>query len=255
MKRIVALILSLSLMSSMFAFPFSLPFGKNEKDDGPKTRYEEDAEKSEKQQQNKDYSKEIAIGTGVAGLILLGPLGAIGGAAAGYILGKNDISEYINVETRFVFAKQDTNENPQTMIYGSKEVNSGDYFLPIFTVGEDVYLNVEMSPSLLSKAKKASKKQKSTELLIPVEIVITKSKNIEVSRIAGMSNISVENYADGTAKYSFFMKNDPSLHPSMRFMFTPAETGLAEIHVTYGTDAYKVVDSTCDVFQTVKFTK
>ena len=189
----------------------------------------------------------------IIGAIVGGIAGGIGGSTAGYTLSNGDISEYINVTTNFVFT-QHSSEAVQTMVYGAS-ANEAKYFDPIFTVGEDASLVIEMNTALLKKASKASPKQRSEDLLIPVEVSISKSNNIEVTYDGGIKKeaMRIEPDIDGTARFSFYIKNNPELHPKLRLTFVPAEQGKAEVTVTYGLPEYKIVDSTCDVFQTIKF--
>ena len=93
--------------------------------------------------------------------------------------------------------------------------------------------------------------------MIPVEIAISKSENIELTYDGGIKKeaMRIENDIDGVARFSFFIKNNPELHPKLKLTFTPAQPGKAEVTVTYGFPEYKIVDSTCDVFQTIKFVK
>ncbi len=198
----------------------------------------------------------IGAGTGaIIGAIVGGIGGLIGGGVTGYELSNGDMSEYINATTNFVFTQHDGSP-VQTMIYGATTGES-NYFDPIFTVGEDASLIIEMNTSLLNKAKKASARQRSEDLLIPVEIAISKSENIELTYDGGIKKeaMRIENDIDGVARFSFFIKNNPELHSKLKLTFTPAQPGKAEVTVTYGFPEYKIVDSTCDVFQTIKFVK
>ena len=95
----------------------------------------------------------IGAGTGaIIGAIVGGIGGLIGGGVTGYELSNGDMSEYINATTNFVFTQHDGSP-VQTMIYGATTGES-NYFDPIFTVGEDASLIIEMNTSLLNKAKK-----------------------------------------------------------------------------------------------------
>lgn len=197
-----------------------------------------------------------AVGAGIGaiiGAVVGGVGGLIGGAQTGFVLTNGDMSEYINATTNFVFTQHD-GTSVQTMIYGAV-TDTSNYFDPVFTVGEEASLIIEINTTLLKKAKKASARQKSEDLLIPVEIAISKSENIEVTYEGGIKKeaMLIENDIDGVARFSFFIKNNPELHPKMKLTFTPAEPGKAEVTVTYGLPEYKIVDSTCDVFQTIKF--
>lgn len=199
----------------------------------------------------------VIPGAGTAAGAIIGAIaGGIGGSIGGYKLSNGDISEYINANTGFIFTQylNDGTEKSTTMIYGAA-ANEYSYFDPVFKVGEDASMIIEINTSLLDKAKKASSRQKSEDLLIPVEISITKSENIEVTYDGGRQKESmrVENDIDGVARFSFYIKNNPQLINKMKFTFTPAVPGKAEVNVTYGLPEYKIVDSSCDVLQTIKF--
>ncbi|WP_294431265.1 hypothetical protein [uncultured Treponema sp.] len=194
------------------------------------------------------------VGAAAGGVLAIA--GGITGGKLVYSLANGELSEYINVETRFVFTRHNSDEI-KTNIYGAAQnSDASKYFLPRFPVNEEVQLIIEMNASMLEEyIKKASRKQKSADLLIPVEIVVSKSKNIEVQYDGGLQKerITIENDISGEGRFSFFIKNNKDLHPTIKFLFTPAETGDAEICVTYGTPEYKIVESTCDIVQTMKF--
>lgn len=191
----------------------------------------------------------------IIGAIVGGIGGLTGGGIKGYQLSNGDVSEYINVKTSFVFSQYE-GMPASTVIYGAS-TNEEKYFVPTFNVGDNVTLHIEMNTSLLNKAKKASSRQKSEDVLIPVEITIDKTENIEVTYDGGIKKeaMRIENDLEGIARFSFFIKNNPELHPKLKLAFTPAQVGKAEINVTYGFPEYKIVDSTCDVCQTIKFVK
>lgn len=196
----------------------------------------------------------------IIGAIIGGIGGAVGGGSAGYTLSNGEISEYIKANTRFIYTQHlnDGTEKSSTMVYGVA-ANEQDYFDPTFKVGEDVTMIIEINTSLLNKAKKASSRQKSEDLLIPVEISISKSEDIQVTYTGGnkqKESMSVPaNDIDGVARFSFYIKNNPQIINQLKFTFTPAIPGNAEVNVTYGLPEYKIVDSSCDVFQTIKFEK
>lgn len=196
----------------------------------------------------------VPVGAGI-GAIIGGIAGLVSGGKTGYQLSNGDLSEYINVNTTFVFA-QHNSEELKTVVYGSAENEASKYFLPRFPVNEEVQLTIEMNTSMLeSKIKQASKRQKSSDVRIPVKVSISKSKNIEVQYDGGIQKDRTKPEFDinGDARYSFYIKNNSELHPNLKFLFTPAEVGNAEINVTYGEPENKIVDSTCDICQTLKF--
>lgn len=173
---------------------------------------------------------------------------------------QKNAEEFINVETHFVFVDENGN-NKKEMVYGSTEFGKGDYGFAKFTVGVPLSLTVQMHPTLLPTASgvfhgvRDSEKSKKRE--ITVEITITKSTQIQVTQQSGMSNVVMTPYADGSATYTFSIKNDKKLFPSIGFTFVPAAAGAAQVKVVYYGDdpTQKIVDRTCDVFQEVTFTR
>lgn len=174
---------------------------------------------------------------------------------------KNNATEFINVETHFIFTDANGN-NKKEMVYGSEEYDKGDFFVPRFKVETTLCLNVQMHATLLSKAGgtfsgvQNSEKNKTRE--ITVEISFTKAKNIKVSQIGGITNVcQPDDRIEGVKSYSFIIKNDEDMLPAVQFIVTPAEAGEAIITVTYYGEnpTQKIVDKSCDVFQTVYFEK
>lgn len=181
--------------------------------------------------------------------------GGIPGAVAGVVVGGNHDSEYVNVKTNFVFTQPGTDKK-DTMIYGA-DVDSAEqaskYFVPVFDVNKDVWLVVEMEPTLTGWAKKMKRAVSTNEESIPVCITIQKTKNIQVSNVAGLEDALLETDIDGTARYTFNIKNKKNGLYSVTFKFHPAELGSSQIHMTYGTEEKQIVDKTCNVFTTVEF--
>ena len=189
-----------------------------------------------------------AVGAGV-GAIIGSIAGGIGGGVSGFVLAPGEMSEYIKVETDFKAAQEGKNVESKPSLW-----TSDDYISPKFVVGRDVTFTITMETSLLEKAKKASKKQTSEDILIPVEIVVTKSKNVEVLQTGGINGKNPEIEIDGTVHYHFHIKNNKS-PTEVILTFTPAEEGNARIELIYGLPEYKIVDSNCDVFQMMKFVR
>lgn len=165
-------------------------------------------------------------------------------------------SEYINVETSFVFSQHD-GEEIRTIVYGTsanEDVNK--HFLPYFSSNQEVQLTIEMNTSMLQKKiKKVSERQQSPEILIPVELKISKSDNIFYKYDGGIQKdyYSEDSNAENETCYKFFIKNNPELKQNIKFLFEPKDVGAVQIDVIYGTPEYKMVDSSCDIAQTVKF--
>ncbi len=173
---------------------------------------------------------------------------------------QKNAEEFINVETHFEFSDANGG-NKKSIVYGSTEFGKGDYFIPSFRVRIPVLLNVQMHPTLLKNASgllsTIPNSEKDRKREIKVEITITKSKNIQVLQNGGMKNITPQIALDGSVTYTFTIKNDSQMYPSIAFTFDPAEVGDAKITVQYYGDNpnQKIVDRTCDVLQAVKFTK
>lgn len=164
-------------------------------------------------------------------------------------------SEYINVETSFVFSQHD-GEEIRTIIYGtSANEDVSKHFLPRFSSSQEVQLTIEMNTSMLQKKiKKVSENQQSPEILIPVELKISKSDNISYKYDGGIQKDYYSEEFDAENKtYKFFIKNNPELKPNIKFLFEPKDIGEVQIDVIYGTPEYKMVDSSCDVSQAIKF--
>ncbi|SFI86187.1 hypothetical protein SAMN04487775_10794 [Treponema bryantii] len=165
-------------------------------------------------------------------------------------------NEYINVETSFVFSQHD-GEEIRTLIYGtSANEDANKHFLPRFSSSQEVQLTIEMKTSMLkNKIKKVSKYQQSPEILIPVELKISKGDNISYKYDGGIQKdyYTEESNSQGETCYKFFIKNNPELKPNIKFLFEPKDIGEVQIDVLYGTPEYKMVDSSCDIAQTIKF--
>ena len=165
---------------------------------------------------------------------------------------------FINVETRFHFS--DTNgSNKKSMVYGSTQFDASNSFVPNFKVGIPVLLNIQMHSTLLKKAgggwSGVRNSEKSIDREITVEVTITKSKNVQVTQSGGMSNVIPQHNIDGSTTYTFTIRNNSEIYPSIAFKFVPAETVDAIISVKYYGDSpdSKIVDNSCDVFQTISF--
>ena len=133
---------------------------------------------------------------------------------------------------------------------------SSKHFLPRFSTNQEVQLSIEMNTSMLkNKSKKIKKFQRSEDILIPVEITISKTDNVSYQYDGGIQKeqYSSSMVSKNDTSYKFFIKNNPELKPNIRFLFNPSDIGEVEIKVVYGTPEYKMTDSTCDVSQTIKF--
>ena len=151
-----------------------------------------------------------------------------------------------------------TGKNMPFVFGGSGKKN---YVTPAFAKKDKVKLIVEMQAEMTEKAKKASKRQKSPDLQIPVEIQIDKS-SIEEGTLSITYNggsipedaVNTPEIVDDKQHYFFFIKNDPYAHPSIQLKFSPAGVGEAKIRIIYGKPDYKIVLSSCDITQFIEFT-
>lgn len=186
-------------------------------------------------------------------------LGVIAGAILGFLLARSispiKQNEYIDVETKFVFSQHESDEI-STLVYGAAaNDDASKHFLPRFSSDGEVQLTIEMQTSLIEKKiKKLSKFQKSTDVLIPVEIKISKTNNLEIKYDGGLQKDRFSYEPNSTYDtYKFFIKNNEKLSQNIKFLFLPTNKADVEIDVVYGTPDYKMVDSMCDIAQTVKF--
>ncbi len=183
-------------------------------------------------------------------------VGSIGGGVTGGIIGNHisgDGTQFINVETAFTFS-QSGSEKKETLIYGSATSDASKYFVPEFDVNKDIYLTIEMKPSLLEEANKVKDSQKSTSVEIPVTIIITNSKNIQVTHDGGMQIAkSIVDSSGLTTSMEFTIKNDPNHTRSIVLRFSPGSVGDSEIGIVYGTDDYPLVNTDCNTIQKIHY--
>ena len=199
----------------------------------------------------------------ILGIKIGGLIGAVtGGTAVGvntYSLADGEVSEYINVETHLTYVNNATGQNMPFVFGGAARKN---YATPTFAKKDNVKLVVEMNANMIpEKSKKASKRQKSFDLMIPVEIQIDKSfiEDGTLSINLGTGSfyddaINVSEIVDSKQIFRFFIKNDPFQTPYVELKFVPAGVGEAKIRIIYGKPDYKIVLSSCDITQTIEFT-
>lgn len=162
---------------------------------------------------------------------------------------------YINIQSNFVYTQPGT-DMKETMVYGAtveEATQASKYFVPVFDVNKDVWLTIEMSPSLVGWARKVKRLVVADPEPIPVTITIEKAKNIQVSQYGGIESDSLIEEIDGTARYSFTIKNKKNAVYGVQFKFHPAAAGDSKIHVTYGTPEKQIVEKTCNIFTTIEF--
>lgn len=172
--------------------------------------------------------------------------------------GKNGLTEFINVETTFIFAHEDSSAGKIRKVYGSMRTStaSQDYMIPLYKTGESVYLDIEFKPYLLKEEEKKVKRiAKPEDISIPIAVTISGNCNVKyITSSDGVSNLSEEKTMESSIfRYSI---NTVSEMKYVRFLLdsknaTNADT--ARIVVQYGTSDYKIVDTACNVFETVNF--
>lgn len=198
----------------------------------------------------------------VVGAVIGGIVGAVGGGTVAgvntYSLANGEVSEYINVETHLTYVNNTTHQN-LPFAFGSAARKN--YVTPKFAKKDKIKLVVEMNANMIpEKSKKASKRQKSFDLLIPVEIQIDKSSiedgtlSINLENTYRDDSVDVSEIVDSKQIFRFFIKNDPFQTPYVELKFVPAGIGEAKIRIIYGKPDYKIVLSSCDVMQTIEFT-
>lgn len=170
---------------------------------------------------------------------------------------EKNAKEFINIETSFVFSDLKKG-NERSIVYGSTSGrNNREYFIPEFEKDDEALLFVELNPTLLPNiAKNVRESEKAPTREIIVEVTFQKSKDIIVKQDGGIKSISNREEADGTHRFIFEIKNNSEMYRQLRFSFVPSDVGDAIISVVYyakDPQGLKIVDRTCDVFQTVRF--
>lgn len=199
------------------------------------------------------------LGTGIGAVIGAG-VGLIGGGLAGFGIGSavgnatSDIeTEYINVVTKFSYS-QSGSDRIETINYGAEGTeDAGQYFVPDFNIGQDVILNIEMTPSLTESAYYAKDELTSERVRIPVQITISNATNIIVTKDSGVGgNVTPEYDVQGNAIYSFDIANE-SVPKTVRFRFTPSGEDKATIEVKYGDSENPITTKDSNIFATIRF--
>ena len=199
------------------------------------------------------------IGTGI-GAIVGGSVGLLGGGLAGLGIGSavgnvtaNIETEYINVVTKFSYS-QSGSDRIETITYGAEGTkDAGQYFVPDFNIGQDVILNIEMTPSLTESAYYVKDKLKTDRVRIPVQITISNATNIKVTKDSGVGgNVTPEYDVQGNAIYSFDIANEKA-PKTVRFRFTPSGEDRATIEVKYSDSEKPITTKDSNIFATIRF--
>lgn len=199
------------------------------------------------------------LGT-AAGALIGGASGLIVGGLAGLGIGTavgnatSDIeTEFINVVTKFSYS-QSGSDRIETITYGAEgSEDAGQYFVPDFNIGQDVILNIEMTPSLTESAYYVKDELKSDRVRIPVQITISNVTNITVSKDSGIGGFVTPEYdVQGNAVYSFDIANE-NVPKTVRFRFTPSGEDSATISVKYGEGENPITTKDSDIFATIRF--
>ena len=199
------------------------------------------------------------IGT-VGGAVAGGVIGLLGGGGIGYAIGSaignatsTVDSEFINVVTKFSYS-QSGSDRIETITYGAEGTeDAGQYFVPDFNIGQDVILNIEMTPSLTESAYYVKDELRSDRVRIPVQITISNATNITVTKDSGVGgNVTPEYDVQGNAIYSFDIANE-NAPKTVRFRFTPSGEDRATIEVKYGDSEKPITTKDSNIFATIRF--
>lgn len=187
-----------------------------------------------------------AVGA-ILGAKIGGLIGAIGGGTAGGIVG-NELSgtgsEYVFVSTNFVIA-QAGEEKFITTVTDNASL-SQNYNVPSYPLGKDLYITIEMTPSLIDDvASRVSNTMKSKDVDIPVTIIIDNTESIEVTNSGGIYIENLTTDVEGYSYAEFSIKLNPEKVFPVTFKISPAEVGTSRFTVIYGTDDNPLVSRSC----------
>lgn len=167
---------------------------------------------------------------------------------------ERNATEFINVVTKFTLANSD-GQNKKIRTYGNPQEDE-DISVIRYKVGQEVVLRIDMHATMLSKAYEifdgVRKSERDPDREILVSVTIRNSKNIQVTQTGGMSNVIPERMSDGSTTYTFTIKNNHEIYPSVVFKFVPAVIGRTSIELKYAEDSNIVVNS-CNVLQEIEF--
>ncbi len=168
------------------------------------------------------------------------------------------LDEFLNVETHFIFENNQTGKRISN-VYGATSFNIGDGLPVSYKKGEKMIFRIEFIPSSLKEEQAKPKVFKTRrydekDIDIPVRIEITSKKShVEMTAMKSIENIEKEK-SDQAQIFTFTIKNKADPKRYIEFEITGREAGDEQIFVSYGSPEYKIVDSTCDVFETIHFT-
>lgn len=166
------------------------------------------------------------------------------------------LDEFLNVETHFVFENNQTGKRISN-VYGATSFNIGDGLPVSYKKGEKMIFRIEFIPSSLKEEQAKPKVFKTRrydekDIDIPVRIEITSRRSrVEMTAMESISNIKKEKSAQ---IFTFTIENKANPKRYIEFEITGLEAGDEQIYVSYGSPERKIVDSTCDVFETIHFT-
>ncbi len=203
----------------------------------------------------------IVPGVGnVVGAVAGAAVGAVVGTVSGSLIGSaignansNIDSEFINVITKFSYS-QPGGDRIETIVYGAEGSNAaGQYFVPDFNIGQDVILNIEMTPSLNESAYSVKDELKNDRVEIPVSIKISNAKNVVVTKESGVGgNLTPIEDLQGNVTYSFTIKNE-NTPKTVRFRFAPSGADAITISVTYSEGDKPITTKDSNIFATIHF--
>lgn len=194
-----------------------------------------------------------------------GTLG-VGTAGCGYIVYDTwdktsyaKMKEFINVQTKVHYnidGDEDIDGNPRTITYEPEKP-----FNIKFPANKDLFVQIDMTPALMGISGHEIYNEevegiKLKDILIPVEISIDKSKKITILRTAGVQGIKRQDDLDGSVKFSFYIKNSPELHQSIKLRFLPKmdkNNPNAVLHFSFQKANNQFVDRQSNFDQTIIF--
>lgn len=165
------------------------------------------------------------------------------------------ISEFINIETCFMFDNSQTHSLKKN-VYGTMYFSEDATEIISANAGETVILTITFSPTVLKEKMNSVKKEYSDieNIDIPVKLVF-KGKNCELKYVDARNLDNFEKTSSkSNADCKFTIKNLIDKKRLIKIEIKGIEKGAYEqVFVTYGSDEYPLVETSCNVFETIQF--
>ena len=165
------------------------------------------------------------------------------------------VSEFLNVETCFSFYNIHTQVSKKN-IYGNMSFLEDATEIISANVGDTVILTITFTPTILSEKKSKIKKEYGdiNEIDIPVKL-ICKGKNCKLKFLEAKNLENLEKLSsDGNADCRFTIKNTVDSKRVIKIEIMGLDKGAYEqLYISYGDENLRIVDSSCDVFETIQF--